>query len=259
MSLMEYLVIILNKNDKSALKFVDDFEILGEASRVDVSQLTVDVGKIGSNLHAIKKRIDSKVDQTDRRNLFSDVMSHFLKSSETEYHQLKSRYEKVKSDCVKLAEFLNQGNDIQMEFFKLLNEFRLLFIKAQEAVTQKEKDEEKQRNKERKGQNKPGKKKKTKSKLQSKKSDQDELGGILHKRKGKTAVATILQAADEREKQEMKNKTAEKQVEAVPDTPVKKPLLEVLDEKTEASSMTDGVNILYLCCYFFFSSLSYCF
>jgi len=127
--------------------------ILEEASRVDVSQLSADVTKIGVHLKSIEKRIESKIDQSDPRNLFCDVMTHFLKLGQIHFQQLKNKHDKLNSDCIQLAEYLNQGNDIQMEFFKLLNEFRQLFIKAQETVVQREqqamKEKEKQKMKER--------------------------------------------------------------------------------------------------------------
>ncbi|ETO13695.1 hypothetical protein RFI_23673 [Reticulomyxa filosa] len=246
MSLMEYLILVLRKNANDAFKFVEEFEILEEVSRVDVSQLAADVNKIGVNLQSIKKRIDSKVDQSDRRNLFGDVMTHFLKSGEIEFQQLRNRHDRVKQDCLKLSEFLNQSNDIQLEFFKLLNEFKQLFTKAQEIVVQREQQEmketKKQKAKEQKVQPTTLKNQQDKSNVsdqtQVKKIDTSELGDILHKRKVNTAVTTIVDAADKQKKESNKLGNV---IETLGITTTKQ---KIIEEKITEPSVTDGLLFL---------------
>ena len=129
-TLMYYLYMQIEKENGSALQFINDFEILAEGSRLDTSQLTAEVSKIGGSLRKIEKKLksDTKV-KTPRsqHDLFAKKMVAFLDDSQPKYDRLKKEHDKAKADCVKLAEYFNCKNDIKFEFFKDLYEFSQLF------------------------------------------------------------------------------------------------------------------------------------
>ena len=66
-TLLHYLYAQIEKETPDALKFIDDFEILAEGSRLDTSQLSAEVNKIGGSLRKINKKLkdDSKVKMPD--------------------------------------------------------------------------------------------------------------------------------------------------------------------------------------------------
>ena len=108
-----YLEIEKNENDKNAVEFVTEFECLAQGSRLDVSQLSAEIGKIGGTLTKLKK----KLDETNSRN---DSMKNDLLP---QFNAVRTQHSNVSQKCAELSEFLNCKNGIKYEFFKDLYEF----------------------------------------------------------------------------------------------------------------------------------------
>ena len=138
-TLLQFLYIEMEKKSPEALQFVGDFSILEEGSRLDISDLSAEVNKIGSSLRKIKKRLkaitssnagsgdEDSDDGNETDSVFSIKMTQFLDHAQPHYDTLKKEHDDTKGDCAKLADFFNCHNDIKFEYFKELYAFSVSF------------------------------------------------------------------------------------------------------------------------------------
>jgi len=132
-TLMEYLYEFISKNEryKNSLDFVEDLQILDEATCVDITVLKQNINMIGSRLRQIKKRIDSFNEKqliTRMGDNFYKVMKPFHMVAVQKFDNLQKLREKVFADLTQLGVWLNEPKDINFKYLKTLNEFRMSFV-----------------------------------------------------------------------------------------------------------------------------------
>eukprot|EP01084_Bolivina_argentea_P073631 133608_1 len=127
-TLLHYIHMEIENKNRNALKFIDDFEILAEASKLNIVDITNEVNKIGMSINKIYKKLYVSPSLIIMKNdRFADKMSLFLSSAELYYTKLKNDHDSIKMDCLKLAEFFLCKNDTTFEYFKDLYEFMVRF------------------------------------------------------------------------------------------------------------------------------------
>eukprot|EP01083_Nonionella_stella_P035689 97347_1 len=126
-TLLHYLYIEIEKQDANVLQFTKDFEILSQGSRLDITEISGKINKIGASLNRIHKKVSSP--SNIKCDLFAKKMKAFLGTAQPQFKKLKDEHDAVKSDCTQLAEYLNCKNDIKFEYLKSIYEFSQHFKK----------------------------------------------------------------------------------------------------------------------------------
>jgi len=158
-NLLEFLVITLRKNQPDARKFVDEFGVLQEASRIDVPYLEAAVSKNVGMVNKIGNAAKSaKSDGTDR---FGPVMTKFHETAKEQVDNLSRELKDTVSGMNEMVEFYGE-NPKKMpppDFMQLLLDFASTFKKMEEMLDKKHELEERQKAREETKKNKSPKRK----------------------------------------------------------------------------------------------------
>nr|XP_045011918.1 disheveled-associated activator of morphogenesis 2 isoform X2 [Jaculus jaculus] len=147
-SLLHYLIMILEKHFPDILNLPSELQHLSEAAKVNLAELEKEVGNLRKGLRAVEVELEYQRHQVrDPNDKFVPVMSDFITVSSFSFSELEDQLNEAKDKFAKaLGHFGEQDSRMQPdEFFGIFETFLQAFSEARqdlEAMRRKKEEEE---------------------------------------------------------------------------------------------------------------------
>ncbi|XP_037698801.1 disheveled-associated activator of morphogenesis 2 isoform X2 [Choloepus didactylus] len=149
-SLLHYLIMILEKHFPDILNMPSELQHLPEAAKVNLAELEKEVGNLKRGLRAVEVELEyQKCQVRERNDKFVPVMSDFITVSSFSFSELEDQLNEARDKFAKaLAHFGEHENKMQPdEFFGIFDTFLQAFLEARQDLEamRKRKEEEERR------------------------------------------------------------------------------------------------------------------
>lgn len=151
-SLLHYLIMILEKHFPDILNMPSELLHLSEAAKVNLAELEKEVGALRRGLRAVEVELEYQRQQArDPNDKFVPVMSDFITVSSFSFSELEEQLNEARDKFAKaLAHFGEQDSKMQPdEFFGIFDTFLQAFLEARQDLEamrrRKEEDERRAR------------------------------------------------------------------------------------------------------------------
>lgn len=151
-SLLHYLIMILEKHFPDILNMPAELRHLSEAAKVNLAELEKEVGNLRRGLQAVEVELEyQKCQARDPNDKFVPVMSDFITVSSFSFSELEDQLNEARDKFAKaLTHFGEQGSKMQPdEFFGIFDTFLQAFLEARQDLEamrrRKEEDERRAR------------------------------------------------------------------------------------------------------------------
>ncbi|XP_026982953.1 disheveled-associated activator of morphogenesis 2 [Sagmatias obliquidens] len=147
-SLLHYLIMILEKHFPDILNMPSELQHLPEAAKVNLAELEKEVGNLRRGLRAVEVELDYQKRQAwDPKDRFVPVMSDFITVSSFSFSELEDQLNEARAKFSKaLMHFGEQDSKMQPdEFFGIFDTFLQAFSEARqdlEAMRRRKEEEE---------------------------------------------------------------------------------------------------------------------
>nr|XP_020014576.1 disheveled-associated activator of morphogenesis 2 isoform X5 [Castor canadensis] len=147
-SLLHYLIMILEKHFPDILNMPSELQHLPEAAKVNLAELEKEVGNLKKGLRAVEVELEYQRRQVREPNdKFVPVMSDFITVSSFSFSELEDQLNEARDKFAKaLTHFGEQESKMQPdEFFGIFDTFLQAFLEARqdlEAMRRKKEEEE---------------------------------------------------------------------------------------------------------------------
>ncbi|XP_077017828.1 disheveled-associated activator of morphogenesis 2 isoform X2 [Tamandua tetradactyla] len=147
-SLLHYLIMILEKHFPDILNMPSELQHLPEAAKVNLAELEKEVGNLKRGLRAVEVELEyQKRQMRETNDKFVPVMSDFITVSSFSFSELEDQLNEARDKFAKaLAHFGEHENKMQPdEFFGIFDTFLQAFLEARqdlEAMRRRKEEEE---------------------------------------------------------------------------------------------------------------------
>uniref|UniRef100_A0A8C6R0R2 Dishevelled associated activator of morphogenesis 2 n=1 Tax=Nannospalax galili TaxID=1026970 RepID=A0A8C6R0R2_NANGA len=147
-SLLHYLIMILEKHFPDILNMPSELQHLSEAAKVNLAELEKEVGNLKRGLRAVEVELEYQRHQVrDPNDKFVPVMSDFITVSSFSFSELEDQLNEARDKFAKaLVHFGEQESKMQPdEFFGIFDTFLQAFLEARqdlEAMRRRKEEEE---------------------------------------------------------------------------------------------------------------------
>ncbi|GAB5365716.1 hypothetical protein AAMO2058_001081800 [Amorphochlora amoebiformis] len=150
-NLLEFLVITIRERAPEAISFIDEFQILAEAQRVDLTFLESSVSKNVGMVRRIGnevKKLESKIDQN--KDLYVTVMKEYYDAAFVRVNNLSDDMKKAVKSLVELVEYYgeNPKKCSTSDFLSYFIDFAAVFKKTGQILDKKKELEKRQQQRE---------------------------------------------------------------------------------------------------------------
>uniref|UniRef100_A0A8D3BUE1 Disheveled-associated activator of morphogenesis 1 n=1 Tax=Scophthalmus maximus TaxID=52904 RepID=A0A8D3BUE1_SCOMX len=147
-TLLHYLITILEKKYPKVLRFQDDLQSISEAAKVNMTELEKDIGNLRSGLKSVESELEyQKKRPQELGDKFVSVVSQFITVASFSFSDVEDSLTEAK-ELVSLKHFGEDASKMQPdEFFGIFDQFLQSFIEAQQENEniRKRKEEEERR------------------------------------------------------------------------------------------------------------------
>uniref|UniRef100_A0A3B3UE92 Dishevelled associated activator of morphogenesis 1b n=1 Tax=Poecilia latipinna TaxID=48699 RepID=A0A3B3UE92_9TELE len=149
-TLLHYLITILEKKYPKVLKFQDDLQSVSEAAKVNMTELEKDIGNLRSGLKSVESELDFQKDRPQEvGDKFVSVVSQFITVASFSFSDVEDSLAEAKELFLRAVKhFGEDASKMQPdEFFGIFDQFLQSFTEAQQENEniRKRKEEEERR------------------------------------------------------------------------------------------------------------------